>query len=41
MLTHVECMKCGSEGPKIAYVDDVRAAWSERIQKMEKDLKNE
>jgi Lar family restriction alleviation protein len=26
----VECMDCGSDGPKIAYVDNVIKAWNER-----------
>jgi len=28
--TCVSCMKCGADGPKAAYVDDVEKAWNER-----------
>ncbi len=26
----VECLNCGADGPKIAYVDDVITAWNTR-----------
>ena len=26
----VECLDCGSDGPKRAYVDNVKKAWNER-----------
>lgn len=28
--TTVSCNNCGADGPKIAYVDNVRKAWNER-----------
>ena len=28
--THVSCIKCGADGPKIAYVENVIEAWNER-----------
>lgn len=29
----VECLNCGADGPKIAFVDDVKKAWNARIKK--------
>lgn len=27
---YINCLTCGTEGPKKAYVDDVKEAWNER-----------
>lgn len=28
--SHIECLNCGADGPKMAFVTDVKKAWNER-----------
>ncbi len=30
LLSHIDCINCGAEGPKTAFVDDLIEAWNNR-----------